>query len=196
MRLILFFLAIVTLAGCKTKIAASDANCKTEGTIVDLDGLDGCGYLIRLKDGKMLNPIEFPEGFSPKKDQAVRFDYLPLHDMASACMSESEIIQITCIEDSKAATGPVDCSKINNPFAVDWMSKAIDRHNPVRIIKYQMGGKWAFAFQAEPSSTYLYDCDGVLICESNGDQNDACHREHLNFISKGITIWQGEGVWD
>ncbi|MBI1227254.1 MAG: hypothetical protein GC192_18625 [Bacteroidetes bacterium] len=196
MRSILIFLAIVALSDCKTKMGAADANCKTEGTIVDMDGLDGCGYLIRLKDGKLLNPIEFPENFSPKKGQNIRFDYQPLHDMASVCMAESEIIQITCVEDVKANNEPVECSKISNPFAVDWMSKAIDRHNPTRIIKFQMGGKWAFAFQAEPNSTYLYDCDGVLICQSNGDQNDECHTQHLNFISKGKTIWQGEGVWD
>lgn len=196
MRSILFLLAICALASCKTKIAASEGNCKTVGTIVDFDGLDGCGYLIRLHDGKLLNPIEYPEGFSPKKNQNVRFDYLVLHDMASVCMTESEIVQITCIEDVKAESGPVDCSKINNPFAVKWMSEAIDRINPVRIIKYQVGGSWAFAFQAEPSTTFLYDCDGSLICQSNGDQEDDCHRQHLNLVSKGKTIWQGEGVWD
>jgi hypothetical protein len=196
MRSLLFFLAFALLPSCKTKMAASHSNCKTEATIVDYDGLDGCGFLIRLADGKLLNPIEFPEGFNPKKNQKIRLDYQTLHDMASVCMAESEIVQITCIEDAKAGSGPVDCSKIDNPFAVDWMSKAIDRINPVRIIKYQMGGKWAFAFQAEPNITFLYDCDGNLICQSNGDQEDDCHRQHLNFISKGKTIWQGEGVWD
>lgn len=189
-------MAFVAMAGCKTKMAASDSNCKTEATIVDFDGLDGCGFLIRLPNGQLLNPIEFPDDFSPKKDQKIKFDYQVLHDMASACMTEAEIVQITCIEDSKAPSGPVDCAKIDNPFAVDWMNRTIDRINPVRIIKYQNGGKWVFAFQAEPSLIYLYDCDGVLICQSNGDQNDECHRLHLNFVSKGKTIWQGEGVWD
>ncbi|MBK9013894.1 MAG: hypothetical protein IPM82_07320 [Saprospiraceae bacterium] len=177
-------------------MSASDGKCQTTGTVVDFDGLDGCGYLIKLKDGKLLNPVALPEGVRLKNNQSIRFDYHVLHDMASICMAESEMIQITCFEDLIAETGPVDCAKISNPFAVKWMSKAIDRHNPVKIIKYQMGGKWTFAFHAEPNSTYLYDCDGNLLCQSNGDENDDCHRQYLNFISKGKTIWQGEGVWD
>ncbi|MBK8564680.1 MAG: hypothetical protein IPN76_15435 [Saprospiraceae bacterium] len=197
MRL-LFFLAVFTVVfGCKTKQPTVHAGtCKTIGTVRDFDGLDGCGYLIELKGGKLLNPVVTPEGFRFKKDQTVRFDYQVLHDMASICMAESEMVEITCILDTKATNEPVECGKITNPFAVEWMNKAIDRHNPVRIIKYQVGGKWAFAFKAEPSSTYLYDCDGKLICESKGDQNDECHRQHLNFVNKGVTIWQGEGVWD
>ena len=197
MRTILFLALIAYAGGCKTKSPnASPGKCQTVGTVVDFDGLDGCGYLIQLHDGKLLNPITFPNGFQFKNKQPVRFDYKELDDMVSVCMSESAVVEITCIEDVKAATGPVDCSKISNPFAVDWMSKAIDRHNPVKIIKFQMGGKWAFAFQAEPSDTFLYDCDGNLLCQSNGDKNDDCHKQYLNFISKGKTIWQGEGVWD
>jgi hypothetical protein len=183
--------------GCKAKKPLTPAGtCLTMGTVRDFDGLDGCGYLIELKGGKLLNPVVVPEGFHFKKDQIVRFDYKVHHDMASICMAESEMVEITCIVDANASNEPVECSKITNPFAVDWMNKAIDRHNPVRIIKYQIGGKWAFAFKAEPSSTFLYDCDGNLICESKGDQNDDCHRQHLNFVNKGAIIWQGEGVWD
>lgn len=188
--------ALIAFGACgKTKSATTAGTCQTQGIIVDYDGLDGCGYLIQLKDGKLLNPTAFPEGFQLRNGQAVRFDYLVLKDMASVCMAESQIVQLSCIEDAKNPT-TTDCSKINNPFAVDWMNKAIDRHNPVRIIKYQMNGSWTFAFEAEPSKTFLYDCDGNLICQSNGDQSDDCHRQHLKFFTKGKTIWQGEGVWD
>ena len=197
MRFLLFLAVLAMFGACNAKKAATNpTTCQTTGTVRDFDGLDGCGYLIEIKGGKLLNPIEIPEGFRFKKDQTVRFDYHELHDMASVCMAESMMVQITCIMDAKSSNEPVECGKITNPFAVEWMDKAIDRHNPVRIIKYQIGGKWAFAFKAEPSSTFLYDCDGKLICESKGDQNDDCHRQHLNFVNKGITIWQGEGVWD
>lgn len=197
MRFLLFLAVLAGIVACKTKQPATNVgSCQTVGTVKDFDGLDGCGYLIEIKGGKLLNPVVTPEGFHFKKDQTVRFDYQVLHDMASVCMAESDMVEITCIMDAKASNEPLECSKITNPFAVEWMDKAIDRHNPVRIIKYQIGGKWAFAFKAEPSSTFLYDCDGNLICESKGDQNDDCHRQHLNFANKGVTIWQGEGVWD
>lgn len=197
MRIFVFMAILAVFGGCKTKKPMIPVGtCQNEGIVRDFDGLDGCGYLIELKGGKLLNPVVVPEGFRFEKDQTLRFDYHVLHDMASICMAETELVEITCIMDAKASKEPVECSKISNPFAVDWMNKAIDRHNPVRIIKYQMGGKWAFAFKAEPSSTFLYDCDGNLICESKGDQNDDCHRQHLNFVNKGAVIWQGEGVWD
>jgi hypothetical protein len=194
----LLFLAVLTLFGaCKSKLPATKAgSCLTTGTVKDFDGLDGCGYLIEIKGGKLLNPVVIPEGFRFKKDQTVHFDYQVLHDMASICMAESEMVEITCIKDAKASKEPMECGKITNPFAVQWMDKAIDRHNPVRIIKYQKGSSWVFAFNAEPHSTFLYDCEGNLICESTGNENDDCHRQHLNFLNKGVTIWQGEGVWD
>jgi hypothetical protein len=197
MRFLLFLAVLTLFVACKTKQPATNAgSCLTIGTVKDFDGLDGCGYLIEIKGGKLLNPVVIPEGFRFKKDQTVRFDYQVLHDMASICMAESEMVQITCIMDAKSNNEPIECSKITNPFAVEWMDRAIDRHNPVRIIKYQKGSILVFAFKAEPSSTFLYDCDGILICQSTGDENDNCHRQHLNFLNKGVTLWQGEGVWD
>ncbi len=194
MRTILFLAIIAYAGGCKTKPPTTDGNCQTLGTVVDFDGLDGCGYLIRLENGELLNPVAFPDDFQARDKQPIRFGYNELNDMASICMAESKMVEITCIEDLKSS-GPVECSQISNPFAVTWMSKAIDRHNPLKIIKYQIGGKWAFAFEAVPD-TFLYDCDGNLLCQTNGNQDDDCHRQYLNFISKGKTIWKGEGVWD
>ncbi len=197
MRFLLFLAVLSLIVACKSQQPATIAGtCLTIGTVVDFDGLDGCGYLIEIKGDKLLNPVVIPEGFRFRKGQTVRFDYQVLHDMASICMAESEMVQITCIMDAKFNNEPIECSKITNPFAVEWMDRAIDRHNPVRIIKYQKGSTWVFAFKAEPSSTFLYDCDGNQICESTGNENDDCHRQHLYFLNKGVTIWQGEGVWD
>ncbi|MBI5916411.1 MAG: hypothetical protein HY842_13625 [Bacteroidetes bacterium] len=192
----LLFLALIAVGnGCETKKTGTDGQCQTLATVRDFDGLDGCGYLFELPNGDLLNPVSLPEGFQPKDKQAVRIDYKILPDMAGICMSEKAMVEITCLEDLSAKPATADCASISNPFAVPWMDKAIDRHNPVKIIKYQIGGKWAFAFQAIPT-TYLYDCNGNLLCQTDGDDNDDCHRQYLNFVSKGKTIWQGEGVWD
>ncbi|MCC6725310.1 MAG: hypothetical protein IT258_12455, partial [Saprospiraceae bacterium] len=134
MRFLLFLAVFSVVVACKTKQPATNVgSCQTVGTVKDFDGLDGCGYLIEIKGGKLLNPVVIPEGFRFKKDQTVRFDYQVLHDMASVCMAESEMVEITCIMDAKASTEPLECSKITNPFAVEWMDQALDRHNPVRI---------------------------------------------------------------
>lgn len=179
----------------KNGMAEHPIGCTTVGTVKDLDGLDGCGYLIELPNGDLLNPASYPGGFVFKDKKKIRFDYKILPDAVSICMAENATVEITCISEIDAQSAPQDCAKITNPFTVPWMDKAIDRHNAVQVIKQQIGGKWVFLFRAVPTS-FLYDCDGNLLCETKGDNTDDCHRQYLNRISKGKVIWQSEGVWD
>jgi hypothetical protein len=58
-----------------------------------------------------------------------------------------------------------------------------------------MKKEWAYLFNALPVS-YLYDCRGSLLCETNGSNQDECHVKYLNHFGKGKIIWEGEGVWD
>ena len=88
----------------------------------------------------------------------------------------------------------VNCVDTDNPFAVDWMDKAIDYHNPTQVIQFKEGERWKYLFQGLPNG-YLYDCEGNFICETKND-HDACHTEQIAVLGRGKIIWQGEGVWD
>ncbi|MCB0522172.1 MAG: hypothetical protein KDD27_24730 [Saprospiraceae bacterium] len=195
MRVLLFSCLMVFVFGCKTKQQAAGQDCGEFGIVKDFGDLDGCGLLIELDNGVLLNPAKMAGGFKLKEGQRINFSYKKLPDMASSCMAEKAIVEITCIQEVNDGTsGNNDCVDTENPFAVDWMDKAIDIHNPNQIIKYKKGDGWAYLFRGIPMS-FLYDCRGKLICETRSN-HDECYEEYLAKFGKGKIIWQGEGIWD
>jgi hypothetical protein len=99
----LFVLCLSFLAACKTQQSnGSTSPCSQLGTYVDMQGLDGCTFLIQLEDGRKLLPIYSREpDFQPKDGMKVRLDFKPADDMASVCMAEDLIAEITCLERMK-----------------------------------------------------------------------------------------------
>ena len=93
----------------------------------------------------------------------------------------------------KSMTPPL-CFNTENPFAVDWMDRAIDYHNPTQILKFKDGDRWKYLFQSLPDG-FLYDCQGNLICVTKND-HDACHNGQIATLGRGKIIWEGEGIWD
>ncbi|HFA50942.1 MAG TPA: hypothetical protein ENJ95_18180 [Bacteroidetes bacterium] len=192
-KLILFLMLALALA-CKTKQVLVN-ECATTGTVKNFAGLDGCQLLIELQNGDLLNPVKLPPKVALKDKQTISFSYKVLPDVMSICMTEKASIEITCLNIlEEGITALNGCVDTKNPFEVDWMDKAIDLHNPNQVIKYKDGAKWAYLFRAFPSS-YLYTCEGKLICETKND-HDTCQLNYLSQYGRGKIIWQGEGVWD
>lgn len=54
MKKLLVLILVIVSACSKEKITTS--NCSVEATVRDLTGLDGCGYVFELNDGKKLEP--------------------------------------------------------------------------------------------------------------------------------------------
>jgi len=198
MRKIIIFLFSMLLFSCKTEQKTSlgtPSSCNTIGSVKDFSALDGCRFLIVLESGEKLNPVKSEvANFEWKDGQKVKFGYKNLKDMASICISENAAIEITCIEEIE---GPLlkECFNISNPFEVDWMNKAIDRHNPNEIVKFHYLDRWGYLLKGEPKS-FFYDCQGSLLCETSGEPADYCHKRYLNKLAKGEVIWQGEGIRD
>jgi hypothetical protein len=56
-RLLFLCIIIFTLSACKKEeVKKSNAGCNTLATVRDLRGLDGCGFVFELADGKRLEP--------------------------------------------------------------------------------------------------------------------------------------------
>ena len=72
--------------------------CSLTGTVVDYTGLDGCGLMIRLDNGEVLEPAEMVPDFVLKPGQRVRLSYTDLFDRASICMA-GRIVRIDCISE-------------------------------------------------------------------------------------------------
>ena len=104
MNKLIFTLFIVLLLSCQKKIA-DPSNCPNYkyGTVVDMTGLDGCGFNIRLDDGHVLEPTNLAAYPKVKiHNQRIRFTYKEVDTVASICMVGT-MVEITCAE---GYTGP------------------------------------------------------------------------------------------
>ncbi len=193
MRFIIFLLATVHLWSCCAPKNASQDDCNVPGTVRDFSGLDGCGLLIELDNGDLLNPAVLPQGVSLSAGQRISFSYKVLPDQLSVCMSEKAIVEITCLKEFDP--GHAGCIDTENPFEVPWMDQAFDLHNPVQIIKFSADEEFRYLFRAV-GEEWLYDCRGTMICNGKGNSEDPCRKKQIAPFGKGKIIWQGEGVWD
>ena len=102
MQKILLFTCFILIFGCTSQKNSTDSSaegCDTFGAVQDFSDLDGCQLLIVLENGNRLSPAKINDtSFKLADGQKIKFGYKKLPDMASICMSESAIIEITCIE--------------------------------------------------------------------------------------------------
>ena len=190
---------LFSILACKTNkssVGSGGNTCNITGTVKDFSSLDGCQLLIALENGDLLNPakINNPD-FELIPDQKIKFAYQLLPDMMSICMSEKAIVEITCIEAISADDAAL-CADTKNPFEIDWMDKALDRHNPQQVIKYKEEEEFVYLFKSIPYG-FFYDCQGNFLCKTTGMPDDDCYQKSLKKTDgKGKIIWQGEGIWD
>lgn len=68
-----------------------------KGEFTNLNGLDGCGMLITLEDGKKINPVNLTEFDVEAIDgKKVWIEYAVQKDMMSICMV-GEMVEVKCI---------------------------------------------------------------------------------------------------
>jgi hypothetical protein len=83
------------------------AECPFEATVIDYTGLDGCGLVLEMPDGKRFIPLQltYVQAPTPEEDPIYHFDLVAGEkvyfgyreaEAASACMM-GEVVFITCI---------------------------------------------------------------------------------------------------
>jgi PKD repeat protein len=102
---------------CDTLYVGIVPYCSLTGTVVDYTGLDGCGLLIKLDNGEVLEPVEVVPNFALKNGQRVHLAYTELNDRASICMA-GKIVRIDCI--GELATD--SCLAVFNHYPIPWVS--------------------------------------------------------------------------
>jgi PKD repeat protein len=80
------------------KIIDTVSTCNLEGTVLDYTGLGGCGFVIKLDDGTLLEPAQVDQAFQFRDNQRIAFSYIELQGLMSACMV-GKIVEITCIRE-------------------------------------------------------------------------------------------------
>jgi len=75
-------------------------DCRYEGIVMDMSGLDGCGLMIVLNDSAhtRLQPVMVMDtSFHLQAGQRVRVNYTELKDRMSSCMA-GKLVRIDCIK--------------------------------------------------------------------------------------------------
>ncbi|WP_276368020.1 hypothetical protein [Chryseolinea sp. H1M3-3] len=114
-----FFLACLAFGCAEDEVIEHDdfKTCSTPATIRDYSGLDGCGYVLELNDGTVLEPavlitcgppphsvmsIDDPLSSFKTDGMKVLVNYEP-YDGGSVCMV-GELVKITCIQQAPGSS--------------------------------------------------------------------------------------------
>lgn len=96
-RLLMAMPVLVALSFSACKTSRQQGDCKYEGVVKDMSGLDGCKWVIELNDGTRLQPVELADSsFKLSNEQRVKVSYTELKDRMSVCMN-GKLVRIDCI---------------------------------------------------------------------------------------------------
>ncbi|MEM5539790.1 MULTISPECIES: hypothetical protein [unclassified Olleya] len=95
--ILLLSVILLTLSCANTKNNTSNCLNSVKGTLVNKTGLDGCGWMIALQDGKTVNPTNL-NSFDIKliDNTKITFGYKEKNDLFDTCMA-GKIVEITCV---------------------------------------------------------------------------------------------------
>lgn len=97
LKIVAFAIAFVFIVSCEKETTNRCENSQ-EGTLKDLTGLDGCGWIIQLSDSTKLEPInldDFDIELTENKTVCIKFH--ERKDLGSYCMV-GKVVEIDFIE--------------------------------------------------------------------------------------------------
>ncbi len=186
----LYLIVVTFLANCTgTKKTANSISCDSQGTIVDMTGLDGCKWMLVTDDGMKLLPQKWPDNFEPKDNLSVSFHFTEVKDAMSICMAEDMIVTVDCIEPLAGKPVKPTCYNTVKPMEVKWMRIAMTKNGTKVIEKYPYLDKYAYLFKGVNLTNNLYDCQGTLLCSYQEVEQNACSKEVVGLGKKQV-IWR------
>ena len=130
-------------------------------TVVDMTGLDGCGRLLILEDGRKLLPTNLHATLAEMTtDQQVSISFKIVEDMASICMAEDHMVELTCLV-TVAAEGP--CPEMVDPYRPSWSLTVMKALDPERVERLTTDNVDLYHYVGKRESR-IYDCYGNLRC--------------------------------
>lgn len=198
MKLVLHLLLSFFIISCSTSKVANaplPSGCTTEAKVLDYTGLDGCRFLLELKDGTRLLPISLsdPE-FLFSENQIVMIDYKVEKEVVSACLTAALPSHINCIREIKAGekTGQLfakrECIDTDAPLAHAWVKKMVMR-NKVTEIKRAYKESQAVYIMYGNVNVHVFNCYGDMICEyPKNDTKSSCEAKSKQY-SNIESVW-------
>ena len=156
------------------------AKCKTDATVRDYTALDGCRFILELKDGKRLLPVELsdPE-FLFSEGQLVKITYTEVKGAVTNCMTGSMAIKLECIQEIKPGEkkGQVftkkECFDTQAPLSVAWINKVVLRNRVTEVKKGYFNNEPQYILYGNVN-IMVFSCTGELLCEYPWNSTDTC----------------------
>jgi len=171
----LLILLISTGVACKTpKTNKQDMKAKgTMATVVDYTGLDGCGKMLLLDDGRLLLPMDGAEAMNVcHYGQRVTVNFTEQEAMVSICMAEDLSASIESLDLAES----VDFS---------WMDSIVKKTKPYNIHRCS-DDDGSFIYIQTGKRATAYTLDGEEICNTPGKAMSDCVRRFS--ASKAVRI--------
>lgn len=162
---ILLILILSIGVSCKTpKTNKSDMKAKgTMATVVDYTGLDGCGKMLMLADGRLLLPTDGAEAMNAcHYGQRVFVNFTEQEAMVSICMAEDLTASIQTLDFAEQ----VDFS---------WMDGIVTKSKPYNIHRCS-DDEGSFIYIKTGKNATAYTLDGKEICNTPGKAMSDCVR--------------------
>ena len=145
--------------------------CLTEGIVVNYEGLNQCGLLIELQDGKLLFPEKLPPGqWDLNNGMVVNLDYTIIEESTNACMAEDAVVELTCL---KIIDRISLCAERASRDDLIWINSKIGALRPLSIREYKQNELLYYYFHSSQMN-YLYDCEGNFICKVGEREKNEC----------------------
>ncbi len=179
--------------GVKNAQKTPDLDCKYTGMVKDYSHLDGCGLIIVAESGEKLYIGKGPDGMKLKDKDLIKFNYKPMDDIATICMVESKVVEITCFQPiGKAKEDPLPkrCAPVSSPMNSEWMNQKERKLKPVQIDRYEYKDGFGYHFICKKDE-FFFDCDGHKICEGceSSAKNGMQSCEMIKHLKGKHTIW-------
>lgn len=155
--------------------ASATQSCSHAVKAKDFKGLDGCGILLVLDNGKKLLATNMNDFEIKWTDgSSYRVDYEILEDMMSICMAENHTVKLTCAEPALVPKGQgMKCDTIIDPYRVEWSAKVMMDLDPRRVVEMYIDDQLCYFYPGQ-TERRIYKCTGELLCKSTSVDPDAC----------------------
>lgn len=193
--LLVLTICIINCSPSKQTVSNGSGDCSVEAKVFDYTGLDGCRFLLELKDGTRLLPISLPDNdFLFSESQIVKINYTLKKDLMSACITAALPVEITCLKEVKPGTKEgqtffkKECIDTDTPLAYAWVKKMVMR-NKISEIKRAYKESKAFYIMYGNVNVHVFDCYGEMICEYPLNENGSSCANKTAQYSNLTSVW-------
>ena len=161
MRICLSIIWILAISACK--VTEQLTVCPERATVTDRTGIDGCGKMLKMEDGKILLPSdEQLHAFSPGTQVAISFEIV---DLVSICMQEDAVVQLSCLQ--PLVSPP--CEVVTDVESSNWLKSAIATFHPSMVVRYDHRSQPVYHLFNRILDRW-YDCHGRQLCREDSSQ--------------------------